>query len=81
MAYQRSRFEKLVSLIEQHAPQEGANYADLDGVGTYKASAIRGREPAVDLPAIWMIGQGRKLSSTKTSKTSCTSRRCSTPNP
>lgn len=61
MTYQRGHFEKLVGLIAQHAPEEGANYADLEGVGTYKASTTRGREPAVDLPAIWMIGQGRKV--------------------
>lgn len=61
MTYQRSRFEKFVNLVAQHAGEEGANYSDLEGVGTYRASTVRGREPAVDIPAIWVIGQGKKV--------------------
>lgn len=61
MTYQIGKFERLVNLIEQHAQQEGANYASLDGLGTYKASVVEGRKPALDLPAIWIIGQGRKV--------------------
>jgi hypothetical protein len=55
------QFEKLVGLIEGHASQDGANYSALEGFGTYRASTTHGRQPAVDLPAIWIVGQGKKL--------------------
>lgn len=61
MNYQINKFKKLVSLVKQHSPQEGLNYSSIEGFGTYKASTIHGRKPAVDLPAIWIIGQGKKV--------------------
>lgn len=61
MNYQISKFKELVSLVEQHSPQEGLNYSSIEGFGTYKASTIEGMKPAVDLPAIWIIGQGKKV--------------------
>lgn len=61
MNYQIKKFKKLVSLVKQHSPQEGLNYSSIEGFGTYKASTIHGMKPAVDLPAIWIIGQGKKV--------------------
>lgn len=60
MAYQAQKLEKLVSLMEQHSSQEGENYSSLEGFGTYRASTTQGRNPIVDLPAIWIVGQGKK---------------------
>jgi AraC-like DNA-binding protein len=61
VAYQTHKLEKLVSLVEQHSPQEGPNYTSLEGFGTFRASTTQSRNPAVDLPAIWIVGQGKKL--------------------
>ncbi len=61
MTYQDTKFEKFVNLVAAHARQEGPNYASIDGVGTYRASSTQDRKPALDLPAIWIIGQGKKL--------------------
>lgn len=61
MSYQSDRFEKFVSLVKGHARQEGPNYASLEGVGSYKASSSQDRTPVLDQPAIWIIGQGKKL--------------------
>jgi len=61
MSYQSAKFERFVRLVEQQAQQEGANYASLEGAGTYRSSTIQGRKPALDQPAIWIIGQGKKL--------------------
>jgi AraC-like DNA-binding protein len=61
MAHHTHKFEKLVSLVERHSIQEGVNYSSLEGFGTYKASTKQARNPAVDLPAIWVVGQGKKL--------------------
>ena len=61
MAYQTHKFERLASLVAQHAPQEGVNYSSLKSVGTYKLSSPQGRTPIVDLPAIWMVVQGKKV--------------------
>jgi AraC-like DNA-binding protein len=60
MDYQPHRLEKLVRLLEQHSPQEGVNLSSLEDVGTFKASATQGRTPLIDVPAIWVVGQGRK---------------------
>lgn len=61
MNHPGEKFERFVHLLRQHTPQEGANYAVIEGVGAYRASAPEGRHPALDIPAIWAIGQGRKL--------------------
>jgi AraC-like DNA-binding protein len=61
MVYQTHKFERFVSLVEQHTPREGPNYSSLEGVGAYKASATKSRHPIVDVPAIWIVGQGKKL--------------------
>lgn len=61
MTYQQNRFEEFLRLIEKHSVQEGANYSALEGFGTYKASAPQSKYPAVDIPAIWVVGQGKKF--------------------
>lgn len=61
MTYQRAEFDKFVRLVEQNAPQEGPNYASLEGVGAFKASANQSRTPMIDLPAIWVVARGKKL--------------------
>jgi AraC-like DNA-binding protein len=61
MAYQTQKFEKLVRLVEQLSPEEGLNYCCLENVGTYKLSSTQGRTPIVDIPAVWMVVQGRKI--------------------
>lgn len=60
MNYKINKFEKLVSLMQDHSQQDGANYSSLEGFGTYKATSTHGKSPAVDVPAIWIIGQGKK---------------------
>lgn len=61
MTYQINKFERFLDLLEMHTPKEGANYFSLEGSGAYKATTIQGRKPAIDLPAVWIIGQGKKL--------------------
>jgi AraC-like DNA-binding protein len=61
MTYQIGKFEKFVRLLEQHTPQEGASYSNRESFGAYRASNIQARKPALDVPAIWVIGQGKKL--------------------
>lgn len=61
MNYQKDKFEKFVRLLEQNSPKEGGNFSALENFGTYKASGPHGREPNIDLAAIWVIGQGNKI--------------------
>jgi AraC-like DNA-binding protein len=61
MAYQTQEFETFVSLVEQHSEKDGPNFGTLEGVGTFKASTTQGRSPIIDVPAIWIVAQGRKL--------------------
>jgi AraC-like DNA-binding protein len=60
MSYQTHELERLVSLMEECAPSEGVNLCSIDGVGTYRASAPQGRKPMIDVPAVWIVGQGKK---------------------
>jgi AraC-like DNA-binding protein len=60
MAYQTDKLEKLVTLVEQHSQQEGVNLTRVESLGTFKASTTQGRSPAVDQPAIVIVGQGEK---------------------
>jgi AraC-like DNA-binding protein len=60
MSYQTDKLEKLVTLVEQHSPQEGINLTGIKDLGTFKASTMQGRSPAVDRPAIVIVGQGKK---------------------
>jgi AraC-like DNA-binding protein len=61
MTYQINKFEKFVTLLEQHTPEEGANYSSLESFGTYKATTTHGRRTAIDLAAVWIIGGGKKV--------------------
>jgi AraC-like DNA-binding protein len=56
-----NRFEEFVGLVARHAPQEGLNTFGLENCGTYKASTGNERKPVVDVAAIWVIAQGRKV--------------------
>ncbi|NIV28869.1 MAG: helix-turn-helix domain-containing protein [Anaerolineae bacterium] len=60
MTCQTRKFERLVSLMEQHTPQEGINMGDIPGFGVYRASATQGRHPTIDAAALFIVGQGRK---------------------
>jgi AraC-like DNA-binding protein len=60
MAYQSHKLEKLIALTEQHSPQEGTNFAGNENFGTFKTSTTKARGPAVDEPALIIVGQGRK---------------------
>ena len=60
MIYQQKQFEKFISLVEQHAPEEGLNYTLVENFGTFKASNNQTRTPMLDQPAIWIVAQGTK---------------------
>lgn len=61
MTYQQNRFEEFLRLVEQHSTQEGVNYSASEGFGSYKASVSQSKQPAVEIPAIWVVGQGKKI--------------------
>jgi AraC-like DNA-binding protein len=61
MTYPQDKFEKFLTLVDKHAPQEGINFSAIESVGTFKASKGKGRQPMVDPPAIWVVAQGKKL--------------------
>lgn len=56
----REKFDQFVRQVAKHAPQEGLNFSAIEGVGTYKASNTHGRTPALDIPAIIIVVQGKK---------------------
>jgi AraC-like DNA-binding protein len=60
MTYQQNKLEKLVSLIEQHSPQEGVNFSRIENFGAFKASATQGRTPFFEISAIVIVGRGKK---------------------
>jgi AraC-like DNA-binding protein len=60
MAYQTDELEKLVSLMEQHSPQEGINRTSVPDFGVFRASATNVRRPVIDAAALFVVGQGRK---------------------
>ncbi|MGD2078177.1 MAG: AraC family transcriptional regulator [Chloroflexota bacterium] len=60
MTYQESNFEKFVTLLERQTPEEGPNYSNYAGFGSYKASTTHDMIPSVDVPAIWLVAQGKK---------------------
>ena len=55
MTYQQKQFEKFISLVEQHVPEEGLNYTLVENFGTFKASNNQTRTPMLDQPAIWIV--------------------------
>lgn len=61
MSYQQNKFNQFVNLIEQHSPQEGLNFTDIENFGTLKSSVIKRRNPTCDPPVILIVGQGKKV--------------------
>jgi AraC-like DNA-binding protein len=61
MNYKQENFENFVDLVDKLSPQDGVNYCSLENVGTYKASTTLGRLPMIDPPAVWVVGQGKKV--------------------
>ena len=60
MAYSAKKLEKLVTLVEQHALQEGAHFTSLESLGTFKSSTTQIRTPNYYEPAIVLVAQGKK---------------------
>jgi len=60
MFYQGAKLEQLVTLLTQHSPQEELNPVGSENFATYRVSAPRERTPALDEPAIIIVGQGKK---------------------
>ena len=60
MSYQQAQFEKFVDLTLQHALEDGPNISTIENFGTFKVSTNQPRTPMLDIPAIWVVGQGRK---------------------
>jgi AraC-like DNA-binding protein len=61
MNYKQENFKKFIDLVDQQSSQEGVNLTTLENVGTFKASTTQDRQPFVDPPAAWVIGQGEKI--------------------
>lgn len=61
MRYQQHKFEEFLSLVRQHAVEEGINYSPVENFGTFKLTATKGRSVAVDQPVLWMVAQGKKI--------------------
>lgn len=61
MDYQIHKLERLAGLVEQHTPQEGINITDIQSLGTYRASTPQDRTPEIDIPAIVIAVQGKKI--------------------
>jgi AraC-like DNA-binding protein len=61
MTYQTKNFKNLVKLMDQHSIEEGINFSAIEGFGTYRSSKTENRKPALDQPALWIIGQGKKV--------------------
>jgi AraC-like DNA-binding protein len=60
MTYQSEKFEKFVSLVALHSPQESVNLTPIPDFATFKASATQVRNPVIDAAAFFIVGQGRK---------------------
>ena len=60
MAHKVGKFEEFVSLVEQHAPQEGINMTSVPDFGAFRTCATKVRHPTIDAAAFFIVGQGRK---------------------
>ena len=60
MTHQIEKLRKLADLVEQHAPQEGVNLTSFPDFAAFKVSATQARSPAIDVPALVIVAQGRK---------------------
>jgi AraC-like DNA-binding protein len=61
MAYDVAKLERLVTLVEQSSPQEGFNLSSFQDFGTFKSSTTQIKSPAIDVAALFIVGQGRKI--------------------
>ncbi len=55
------KLKQLANLIEQHTPQEGINWTHIESLGTYRASTNMPRTPEIEIPAIVIVVQGKKV--------------------
>lgn len=60
MDIQQSQMDEFVRLIEQNAPNEGANFTSLENVGLARISHPFERMPIMYEPALVLLGQGAK---------------------
>jgi AraC-like DNA-binding protein len=60
MTYQAEKFERLVSLMEEHSSQEGINLGNVPDFGVFKLTAPQDRTPIIDVAALFIVGQGKK---------------------
>jgi AraC-like DNA-binding protein len=60
MAHQDERLKWLTDLVAQHAPQEGVNLTSFPDFAAFKVSTTQAKGPAIDVPALVIVGQGRK---------------------
>ena len=56
-----AQLERLARLVEKHTPAEGINLTAIEGLGSYKSSERSSRLPAMDIPGIAVVVQGRKI--------------------
>ena len=60
MANQAEKLKKLTDLVAQHAPQEGVNLTSSPNIAAFKISTTQAKGPTVDVPALVIVGQGKK---------------------
>jgi AraC-like DNA-binding protein len=61
MTYDPTLFEKLKDLVIRYSPEEGINLSSIEFFGTFKSTETHSRKPSIDVPAIFIVLQGRKL--------------------
>jgi AraC-like DNA-binding protein len=61
MTYSQEKFQEFVSLTEQNSAKDGPNLSSVENFGTFKVSTNLPRTPMMDIPAIWVVGQGKKI--------------------
>jgi AraC-like DNA-binding protein len=60
MNEQSEKFQRFKDLVSRFSTEEGINLSSIENVGSYKSSSIQNRKPAIDIPAIFVVLQGRK---------------------
>jgi AraC-like DNA-binding protein len=60
MTHQIEKLKKLAGLVEQHSPQEGVNLTSFPDFAAFKVSTTQAKSPAIDVPALVIVAQGRK---------------------
>lgn len=61
MDIQQSHIKEFISLLEQHAPNDGLNLTSLPDVGVMRASHPVARTPLMYEPSLVLMGQGAKV--------------------